>query len=50
MFQVPFCDDDESEQSKSIQRRRVLPSWMLEKDLLVPKISEPIMKGGKFAV
>lgn len=43
---VPFYDDDENEQSKSIQRRRVLPSWMLEKDLLVPRISEPIMKGG----
>uniref|UniRef100_G1MYY8 Aprataxin and PNK-like factor n=1 Tax=Meleagris gallopavo TaxID=9103 RepID=G1MYY8_MELGA len=47
---VPFCDDDESEQSKSIQRKRVLPSWMLEKDLLVPRISEPVVKGGKFAV
>ncbi|XP_031459158.1 aprataxin and PNK-like factor isoform X2 [Phasianus colchicus] len=43
---VHFSDDDESEQSKSIQRRRVLPSWMLEKDLLVPRISEPIMRGG----
>ncbi|XP_072187871.1 aprataxin and PNK-like factor isoform X2 [Excalfactoria chinensis] len=43
---VPSCDDDESEQSKSIQRKRLLPSWMLEKDLLVPKISEPITKGG----
>ncbi|XP_042678722.1 aprataxin and PNK-like factor isoform X1 [Centrocercus urophasianus] len=43
---VPFCDDSEGEQSKSIQRRRVLPSWMLEKNLLVPRISEPIMKGG----
>ncbi|KAM6086292.1 aprataxin and PNK-like factor isoform 1-T2 [Theristicus caerulescens] len=39
-------DDNESEQSKSIQRKRVLPSWMLERDLLVQRISEPIMKGG----
>ncbi|NXJ09243.1 APLF factor, partial [Odontophorus gujanensis] len=43
---VPSCDDDESEQSKSVQRKRILPSWMLEKDLLVPRISEPIVKGG----
>ncbi|XP_074944515.1 aprataxin and PNK-like factor isoform X2 [Phalacrocorax aristotelis] len=38
--------DNESEQSKSIQRKRVLPSWMLERDLPVQRISEPIMKGG----
>ncbi|KFW84627.1 Aprataxin and PNK-like factor, partial [Phalacrocorax carbo] len=37
--------DNESEQSKSIQRKRVLPSWMLERDLPVQRISEPIMKG-----
>uniref|UniRef100_A0A8C2TK36 Uncharacterized protein n=1 Tax=Coturnix japonica TaxID=93934 RepID=A0A8C2TK36_COTJA len=45
---VPFRDDNESEQSTSIQRKRLLPSWMLEQDLLVPRISEPITKGGKF--
>ncbi|XP_071596333.1 aprataxin and PNK-like factor isoform X3 [Heliangelus exortis] len=39
-------DGNESEQSKSIQRKRVLPSWMLEKDLLVERISEPVVKGG----
>ncbi|KAM6432947.1 aprataxin and PNK-like factor [Rhynochetos jubatus] len=43
---VPPSDDDESEQSKSIQRKRVLPSWMLERDLLVERISEPVMEGG----
>ncbi|XP_009991773.1 PREDICTED: aprataxin and PNK-like factor [Chaetura pelagica] len=43
---VPPSDDDENEQSKSIQRKRVLPSWMLERDLLVQGISEPVMKGG----
>ncbi|OXB63731.1 hypothetical protein ASZ78_003128 [Callipepla squamata] len=43
---VPSRDDDESEQLKSVQRKRVLPSWMLDKDLLVPRISEPIAKGG----
>ncbi|XP_059684548.1 aprataxin and PNK-like factor isoform X1 [Gavia stellata] len=43
---VPPSDDNESEQSKSIQRKRVLPSWMLERDLLVQRISEPVMKGG----
>ncbi|KAM6298427.1 aprataxin and PNK-like factor [Aegotheles albertisi] len=44
-YSVP-PDDDESEQSKSIQRKRVLPSWMLESDLLVQRISEPVLKGG----
>ncbi|KAF1483971.1 Aprataxin and PNK-like factor, partial [Eudyptula minor novaehollandiae] len=39
-------DGNESEQSKSIQRKRMLPSWMLERDLLVQRISEPVMKGG----
>ncbi|XP_010158502.1 PREDICTED: aprataxin and PNK-like factor [Eurypyga helias] len=43
---VPPSDDNESEQSKSIQRKRVLPSWMLERDLLVQRISEPVMEGG----
>ncbi|XP_063184478.1 aprataxin and PNK-like factor isoform X2 [Chroicocephalus ridibundus] len=43
---VPLSDDNENEQSKSIQRKRVLPSWMLERDLLVQRISEPVMKGG----
>ncbi|XP_010289559.1 PREDICTED: aprataxin and PNK-like factor [Phaethon lepturus] len=43
---VPPSDDNESERSKSIQRKRVLPSWMLERDLLVQRISEPVMKGG----
>ncbi|KAM9271773.1 aprataxin and PNK-like factor isoform 2-T3 [Morus bassanus] len=43
---VPPSDDNGSEQSKSIQRKRVLPSWMLESDLLVQKIPEPVMKGG----
>ncbi|NWQ93357.1 APLF factor, partial [Burhinus bistriatus] len=43
---VPLSDDNESERSKSIQRKRVLPSWMMERDLLVQRISEPVMKGG----
>ncbi|NXE97510.1 APLF factor, partial [Menura novaehollandiae] len=43
---VPLPDDNESEQSKSIQRKRVLPSWMLERDLLVQRVSEPVMTGG----
>ncbi|NXK81835.1 APLF factor, partial [Amazona guildingii] len=43
---VPLFDDNASEQSKSTQRKRVLPSWMLEKDLLVERISEPVPKGG----
>ncbi|KFM00567.1 Aprataxin and PNK-like factor, partial [Aptenodytes forsteri] len=42
---VPPSDGNESEQSKSIQRKRMLPSWMLERDLLVQRISEPVMKG-----
>uniref|UniRef100_A0A8B9M5Y1 Aprataxin and PNKP like factor n=1 Tax=Accipiter nisus TaxID=211598 RepID=A0A8B9M5Y1_9AVES len=44
--QVPPSDGNECEQSKSIQRKRVLPSWMLERDLLVQRIYEPVMKGG----
>ncbi|NXN12246.1 APLF factor, partial [Indicator maculatus] len=43
---VSLSDDNESQQSKSIQRKRVLPSWMLDKDLLVQRVSEPAMKGG----
>lgn len=50
LFQVPLFDDNASEQSKSTWRKRVLPSWMLEKDLLVERISEPVPKGGRFAV
>ncbi|NWV86302.1 APLF factor, partial [Dasyornis broadbenti] len=44
---VPLSDDKESEQSKSIQRRRVLPSWMLERDLLVQTVSKPVTTGGR---
>ncbi|NXK61976.1 APLF factor, partial [Sylvietta virens] len=43
---VPLSDDNESKQSKSIQRKRVLPSWMLERDLLVQRVSKPVMTGG----
>ncbi|KAM6280404.1 aprataxin and PNK-like factor isoform 2-T2 [Porphyrio hochstetteri] len=43
---VPPPDDNESEESKSIQRKRVLPSWMLEGDLLVQRVSDPVVKGG----
>ncbi|NWU23241.1 APLF factor, partial [Dyaphorophyia castanea] len=43
---VPLSDDNEGEQSKSIQRKRVLPSWMLERDLLVQRVSKPVMTGG----
>ncbi|KFV67960.1 Aprataxin and PNK-like factor, partial [Dryobates pubescens] len=43
---VSLFDDNESQQSKSMQRKRVLPSWMLEKDLLVQRVSEPAVKGG----
>ncbi|NXC56788.1 APLF factor, partial [Aleadryas rufinucha] len=43
---VPLSDDNESEQSESIQRKRVLPSWMLERDLLVQRVSRPVMTGG----
>ncbi|NWR87708.1 APLF factor, partial [Furnarius figulus] len=42
---VPLSDDNESKQSKSIQRKRVLPSWMLEGDL-VQRVSEPVMTAG----
>ncbi|NXB46962.1 APLF factor, partial [Leucopsar rothschildi] len=40
---IPPPDDNES---KSIQRKRVLPSWMLERDLLVQRVSKPVMTGG----
>ncbi|NXB72401.1 APLF factor, partial [Donacobius atricapilla] len=43
---VPLSDDNESKQLKSIQRKRVLPSWMLERDLLVQRVSRPVMAGG----
>ncbi|NXP24152.1 APLF factor, partial [Scytalopus superciliaris] len=43
---VALSDDNESKQSKSIQRKRVLPSWMLERDLLVQSVSEPVMTAG----
>ncbi|NWS31947.1 APLF factor, partial [Polioptila caerulea] len=43
---VPPSDDNESKQSKSIQRKRVLPSWMLESDLLVQRVSKPPVTGG----
>ncbi|NWR11110.1 APLF factor, partial [Paradoxornis webbianus] len=43
---VPLSDEDESKQSKSIQRKRVLPPWMLERDLLVQRVSKPVMTGG----
>ncbi|NXH13763.1 APLF factor, partial [Bucco capensis] len=43
---VSLSDDNESEESKPIQRKRELPSWMLDRDLLVQRISEPVIKGG----
>ncbi|NXM20951.1 APLF factor, partial [Ploceus nigricollis] len=45
-FLVPLSDDNESKQSKCIQRKRVLPSWMLDRDLLVQRVSKPVMTGG----
>ncbi|NXG22150.1 APLF factor, partial [Grallaria varia] len=42
---VPLSQDNESKQSKSIQRKRVLPPWMLERDLL-QEVSEPVMTAG----
>ncbi|XP_071438194.1 aprataxin and PNK-like factor [Pithys albifrons albifrons] len=44
---VAHSDNNESEQSKSIQRKRVLPSWMLEGDPLVQRVSEPVMIAGR---
>ncbi|KAF2975037.1 hypothetical protein EK904_006965, partial [Melospiza melodia maxima] len=38
--------NNESKESKSIQRKRVLPSWMLERDLLVQRVSKPVTMGG----
>ncbi|NWR51606.1 APLF factor, partial [Regulus satrapa] len=43
---VSLSDDDENKQSQSIQRKRLLPSWMLERDLLVHRVSNPVMTGG----
>ncbi|NXI19682.1 APLF factor, partial [Irena cyanogastra] len=43
---VPLSDNNESKQSKSIQRKRVLPSWMLGRDLLVQRVSKPVVTGG----
>ncbi|KAJ7409779.1 aprataxin and PNK-like factor [Willisornis vidua] len=45
--EVAHSDNNESEQSKSVQRKRVLPSWMLEGDLLVQRVSEPVMTAGR---
>ncbi|XP_071281193.1 aprataxin and PNK-like factor isoform X2 [Agelaius tricolor] len=45
-FLVPLSDNNESKESKSIQRKRVLPSWMLERDLLVQRVSKPVTTGG----
>ncbi|XP_077032084.1 aprataxin and PNK-like factor isoform X1 [Agelaius phoeniceus] len=45
-FLVPLSDNNESKESKSIQRKRVLPSWMLERDLLVRRVSKPVTTGG----
>ncbi|NXL17480.1 APLF factor, partial [Setophaga kirtlandii] len=45
-FLVPLSDNNESKESKSIQRKRVLPSWMLERDLLVQRVSKPGTTGG----
>ncbi|XP_027734198.1 aprataxin and PNK-like factor isoform X2 [Empidonax traillii] len=44
--EVPLSDDNESRQSKSVQRKRMLPSWMLEGDLLVQSVSEPVTTAG----
>ncbi|NXK90434.1 APLF factor, partial [Formicarius rufipectus] len=46
---VPLPNSNESKQSKSVQRKRVLPSWMLERDDLVQGVSEPVMTAGRFA-
>ncbi|CAN8203151.1 unnamed protein product [Coccothraustes coccothraustes] len=45
-FLVPLSDSNESKESKSIQRKRVLPSWMLERDLLLQRVSKPVTMGG----
>ncbi|NWT97629.1 APLF factor, partial [Urocynchramus pylzowi] len=43
---ISLSVNNESKQSKSIQRKRVLPSWMLERDLVVQEVSKPVMTGG----
>ncbi|NWT06158.1 APLF factor, partial [Mionectes macconnelli] len=43
---VPLSDDNENKQTKSLQRKRVLPSWMLEGDLLMQRVSEPVVTTG----
>ncbi|XP_064270968.1 aprataxin and PNK-like factor isoform X2 [Passer domesticus] len=45
-FVVPLSHGNESKESKSVQRKRVLPSWMLERDLVVQRVSRPVMTGG----
>ncbi|XP_041260206.1 aprataxin and PNK-like factor [Onychostruthus taczanowskii] len=45
-FLVSLSDGNESKESKSVQRKRVLPSWMLERDLVVQRVSRPVMTGG----
>ncbi|NWX89172.1 APLF factor, partial [Nothoprocta pentlandii] len=37
---------DDREQLKSLQRKRVLPSWMLEEDIMVQRLSDPVIKEG----
>ncbi|XP_010213453.1 PREDICTED: aprataxin and PNK-like factor [Tinamus guttatus] len=37
---------DDHAQLKSVQRKRVLPSWMLEEDLMVQRLSDPVIKEG----
>ncbi|XP_062427386.1 aprataxin and PNK-like factor isoform X2 [Rhea pennata] len=43
---VPSPDDRECKQLKCIQRKRVLPSWMLKGDLMVQRLSDPVVKEG----
>ncbi|KGL77593.1 Aprataxin and PNK-like factor, partial [Tinamus guttatus] len=38
---------DDHAQLKSVQRKRVLPSWMLEEDLMVQRLSDPVIKEGR---
>ncbi|NXO28992.1 APLF factor, partial [Cisticola juncidis] len=45
-FRLLVPPSDDNEQSKYFQRKRVLPSWMLERDLLVQRVSRPVMTGG----
>ncbi|KAM8809291.1 APLF factor, partial [Eudromia elegans] len=37
---------NDREQLKSVQRKRVLPSWMLEEDLVVQRLSDPVAEEG----